>query len=259
MLTLALLGLASALGALALVVILIRVHRSGRKPPTGSHGTATIEFALVFPLLLILILMTLQVMLAMVGNLYVNYAAYAATRAAIVQVPRDLPGEPSNVYFVGGAKHEAIRRAAAFALVPVSGRSNDGGRIDADGYVAALRAHFAAQGLAQPGWVDRLAGDRVRYADAMTQVTLYTPTMGSDGLILAPITAGHEFGPRDPITVRVTHRFNLSMPYVRVFFQDGRHDASIGGSYSVVTTFDTLTNEGFDTRLPEEPVLPRRP
>src|SRR5690606_37869617 len=65
-------------------------------PQRFQAGTATMEFALVFPIFLFFILTLVQTSLLMVGNLYVHYAAFASVRSAIVQVPRNPVVDPYN-------------------------------------------------------------------------------------------------------------------------------------------------------------------
>ncbi len=230
-----------------------------------DEGTATVEFALVTPIVLFMSLVLLQVMLLMTGHIFVNYAAFAAVRAAITTIPYVTDGEPGNVY-VGGStlgKHEAIRRAAVFAVMPVSGRLDTTGTISPDAFVSGLEEYYAAAGQSKPRWIDTLAADRLRYADANTQVEVCELTAHDDGTItISPIGTGaeHTFAPHDPITVRVSHRFSLTVPYVRRIFADDEHSGGSGyGLYTVMSAQYTLTNEGIDKLLPPTPDLIRDP
>lgn len=262
-----------AAGAIGLAVLLARAHRRpvfSRRGAVGNRlagdesGTATIEFVLVFPILLVLILLLVQVTLLMVGNLYVHYAAFAATRAAIVWVPAATGGEAVNVIHpdARSSKYRAIRRAAAGALIPVCGRLESGGGsgIDPAVYADALRDHFDEGGGDRPAWVDKLVEQKVRYANANTEINLlvYDPDEPDDFALMAE--QGHLFGPRDPVTVRVRHRLNLAVPYVRLFFADGEHETVTGpGGYTLVEAQTTLTNQGVDPAMPEPPSVRRVP
>ncbi|MCG8508931.1 MAG: hypothetical protein MI741_06840, partial [Rhodospirillales bacterium] len=74
------------------------------------------------------------------------------------------------------------------------------------------------------------------------------------------ISGSYEFGPNDAVTMEVKHKLNLSVPFVRVIWADGRHGLSTGeGAYAEVTARTTLTNQGIDHELPEETTLPREP
>jgi Flp pilus assembly protein TadG len=238
--------------------ILPRLHRCDR-------GTATVEFALVTPIALFLSLILLQVMLLMTGHIFVNYAAFAAVRSAITTIPYVTESEPGNLYVSGSTlgKHEAIRRAAVFAVMPVSGRLDSTGAISAEAFVSGLQSYFEASSQTTPRWVQSLAGDRLRYADANTRVEVCTTEALEDGSVtITPISQGveHLFAPQDPITVRVTHRFSLSVPYVRRIFADDKHSGGSGyGLYTLMSAQYTLTNEGIAKTLPPTPALDRDP
>lgn len=263
-------GFTLAVLGVALVLIHRRVGWGGgiRRLFRGcERGTATIEFALVFPILLVLILLLAQVTLLMVGNLYVHYAAFAATRAAIVQIPRETANEPINMIWPsepGLDKYQAIHRAAIFALVPVSGRVSDGngsaGDVSPAAYVDALRDHFDQGQGDRPAWVDTLAEDKVRYAASNTDITLLVYDENDQDGGFEALQGVHTFGPRDPVTVRVEHRFNLAVPYVRFFFADGRYDTDDGeGAYAIIEAQTTLTNQGVPPEMPEPPAIRRIP
>ncbi len=228
----------------------------------ADEGTATVEFALVFPIALFLCLVLLQTTLLMVGNMFVHYAAFAATRAAIAQIPRNLTvdGEPVNVIVAGeGAeKFDTIRQAAVLAVMPVSGRSHNGS-VAADAFVSGLEEHYAGLNQETPKWVHTLAADRLRYAAANTQVTLLRTKGDADAVSFVSLNGGlSEFGPREAVTVRVEHRFFLSVPYVSAIFADGESDEQ-GGRFTLIAAQYTLTNEGIPVELPPEPELPRDP
>jgi Flp pilus assembly protein TadG len=252
-----------------------RSRRSAKKASLASdtRGTAMMEFALVFPIALFLILLLTQTTLVMAGNLYVHYAAFAATRAAIVTIPADYSAkdnEGPNVLTVGGAKFERIRMAAVWALTPVGGKGQ-GGSAPADQFAQGIDQYYSAMGQKAPYWADHVIPDRVRYADANTSITVLitTATTAPPQVTFEPLgngqtyTYGYGMGvapptdpprsSRDPVTIQVTHRFNLSIPYVRAIFADNR---SKDISYSTISAQYTLTNEGIDTSLPPRPTRP---
>ena len=86
-------------GVIALVFMAVVMRRLGaasrpvstpaeqRGLVRNTHATATIEFVLVFPIVLFVALLVAQSTLLMGGNIFIHYSAFAATRAAIVQVP----------------------------------------------------------------------------------------------------------------------------------------------------------------------------
>lgn len=229
----------------------------------GESGTATVEFCMVFPIVLFLCLILVQSTLLMVGNQFVNYAAFAATRSAIVYIPQDYTatGEPRNTIVPeeGKLKFDAIRAAAYLAVTPVCGKREDS--VDSlltEEYVAGLGNYFASYGQDTPRWVETLAAARLRYAAANTDVqVMYTlVTRGEvEQFDVAPEDS-YTFGPHEAVTVRIEHRLNLSVPYVRGLFADGEHNDG-RGSYALVTAQYTLTNEGVDPDLPGPPELER--
>lgn len=247
-------------------------RRRGTRPVAAvlrcERGTATLEFALVFPVVLGLTLVLLQTALLMSGQFFAHYAAFAAARSAIVHVPMDggALGSPRNVIVPapGEPKFDAMHRAASVALMPVageldSGAIDEGDPIDDAAVGAALGYYFTSRGADVPRWVETKVADRLRYAHHATDLTLMrTQGGGDDGEVaFIPLSAGaaHEFGPRDAITVRIEHRFHLSIPYARAVFTDGRDDW--GGAYASVPAQYTLTSEGVSPELPEEPSLRR--
>ncbi|MEM1445724.1 MAG: TadE family protein [Planctomycetota bacterium] len=280
---------AMALLGLGIALLLWRwwvgVARAVRRPVlrrvTGDEGTATIEFALVFPVLLVMILALIQTTFAFTGVLFVNYAAFAAARTAIVEVPRDL-GAPEGVNEVVGVnsqKRENIRSAAAFALMPVSGPGNGAGLGSGDTVGDAVDAIYTAEGLDAPRWSQSLVDRRLAYALEHTDVELralgevppqpdvfFEQSIGiagtEFGYVVSPnATSGARFryGPRDPIQVVVRHRFHLSVPFVGRLFGNGTH--SVDGAatpYRVIESDFMLTNEGIWRALPDESTVERR-
>lgn len=229
---------------------------------SGQGGTAMLEFALVMPFFLLICLLLTQTALMYGGTLIVHYSAYAATRSAIVYIPQDFDnqGEPPNVYYDGGVKHQRIRQAAIVAVMPVAGRmSVDTAGVQADEVVSGLQHYFARMGGNQPAWIDRLIADRVRYAadEQNTRVNVSRAVV-RNGIVSIEPPVNDEFSTRDAINVRVTHRLNLSTPWVRGLFADGSQPVVGGtGKYAEVVAHYTLTNEGIPDRMPDLPDLER--
>jgi hypothetical protein len=256
----------------------------------SESGTVTIEFALVFPILLTLGLLLLQTMLVMAGNIMIHHAAFAAARSAIVQIPRDLPeyDEPANQIFdaTDSAKRQIIRKAAVWALVGVSGRW-PAGATPVDTFTQGLSEVYTGTGQAVPAWINAQAGARLRYADAHTSVRMLVVQSDSPGspIVVSTVTDRVSqlisqgrldpdwpsnllpVGPRDPITVEVEHKLVLSIPVACWFFSSGRHAGSGPGGpgdnsrsyYSTVTAQCTLPNEGLSAAMPLQPTITRNP
>ena len=232
---------------------------------TDTSGTTTVEFALVFPILLMLSLLMVQAMFLMAGNMYVHYAAYQAARRAIVEIPQDYTTSgdyPANEYSNsrGSLKHDRIHRAAYLALLPVAGRSPSGGGAGAAGNVVdALSSHYSTYGATAPNWIDRMLARKVQYAADHTEIeVLETNVHPDDDVTFDPLPEQpYRFGLRDVVTVRLKHELNLGVPFASRFFADGEHGDGGTGRYTVVVADASLTNEGVPLPLPDKPKYDR--
>lgn len=243
-----------------------RTSRRSRSLWHDDHATATIEFTMVFPILLFLMMLLTQSSLLMGARLVVNHSAFVAARSAVVVIPMNRLDslEPYNTVqaYADSYKTQRIRQAAALAVLPVAGKMDEraGDNINTQPLVDGLSNYYQAYGRQVPFWVERYMPDRLRYAAANTSVTLMRTSVRDSALELLPVIDSHTYGPRDPITVQVTHRMNLAVPYVGMLFADGRHSGSEGGGlYTNITSQCTLTNEGVVNALPPTPELERIP
>ena len=250
--------LLSGLVLCAIVRILWEAGRANRRVPNPQGGQVIIEFAIALPIALMLVMIMTQSSLLMGGNLCVHYAAYCAARSAIVQIPRDLSGEPSNILAdPGSEKFGNIRKAAIWAVTPVSSSSQ---RLPDDGafeLVKGLRSFFNNYSDKTPGWVrlDYL-GRKIGYADWYTQVTMLRRE--SSGLQEQPVytelTYPYTYAENEEVRVHVDHTFYLSVPYANKIFakigsageQDDGRELDFGdGEYGlVIHAASSLTNEG---------------
>ena len=255
--------LAVCIGCLAAISLgiraIVRLGRPHRQSCRQSQGTATIEFALVMPVMLFLIMLLAQTTFVMAGNLFVHYAAFAATRSAIVYIPADYgPDEAPNVLLhePGSVKFDAIRAAAAIALAPAAGPMPHG-NAPAEEITTALEQYYEAYGRSPPRWTETLIANRFRYAydQIRTRVTVMHTFVDDEGVVVHADTdeAGEQFGPTEPVTVRVEHQLNLSVPIVWTLFADDTDD----GAYTMVAAQYTMINEGVVDALPPTPSLPR--
>lgn len=230
----------------------------------SQDGTATVEFVLVFPMALFILLILLQTVLMMSGNFFVHYAAFAATRVAIVQAPTGSDGGGGLLVQGNGDVFEGIERSAALAMAPVSGKlgtSGLGGR-----FASGFRDYFEAYGRPEPNWVDSIAAQRLNYAMRHTDVailqTLAEPGEAAGSVDFITLNNGDALllGPKDPVTIGVRHRLHLSIPYASAIFADGTHDTDGGEtSYAFIAATCTLTLEGYDRNLPPAPEIDRDP
>lgn len=265
MLRCAAIGLLCALGLAAGLTLLRRLHRHrpAVNPLTDTNGTATIEFALVFPILLFMMLLLTQTTTLMAGNIFVNYAAYAATRSAIVQIPRNLSDDPANRFTAssGHAKHDAIVRSAAMALVPVAGRkaSSDVGA-DSASFASGLAHYYESYNRDAPNWIDSLAAARLNYAMDHTRIIAHrTQVVDAQTVEFVQVSQGQsiQYDPREAITIRVEHDLNLAVPYVNRIYSTGEHEDG-SRQYRLMSAKYTLTNEGVRDEMPPVPSVPRR-
>jgi hypothetical protein len=221
----------------------------------GQDGSAILEFTMVLPIALMVVMIMIQSSLLMGGNLCVNYAAFCAARSAIVNVPRDLPpAEPLNVVGdeASSAKLQRIKLAAVWALLPVSSTNPDGPTVSSASLESALDAAFAGSAGGAPPWVHHELGRRMAYAQEHTFVTLDAPPppappVAGGAPVAAPIPGA--YAPGDDVRVRVRHDFYLSVPYAALLFSklagDGMQLDFGQGNYALIMRADcTLTNEG---------------
>lgn len=249
------------------LAMLLRSRTGHRGRCAGDErGTVMIEFALLLPVAMFLVLLLVQVTLLMVGRAFVHYSAQAAVRSATVQVPRDLgdmPGQQPNWIHTGrgDAKFDAIHAAAAQAIIPVSGRIAGTGD-DAESYAGAMADYFQRSGRDVPRWVDTLLAERHRYAMQHTEVDLLRVEQSPGGTIAYRALGrgmAHAYAPREPVAVRVTHRLVLPVPYVKMMFADGSiGEGATASHYTTVVARSTLNNKGDRRDLPPAPSLPRR-
>ena len=246
---------ASVVALIAVCWVCWQAGRRYRPSRDAQGGAVVIEFALALPIALILVLIMAQSSLLMGGNLCVHYAAYCAARSAIVQIPWDLsPGEPANVLKEDSAKFVSIRRAAVWAVMPISCSSKSYSPTlgDETTLVNGLREFFRKSDADVPGWVRRdYLGRKLRYATDYTQVTMLRRTGRGKRAEYVPVSYPYTYGENDEVRVAVAHTFYLSVPYAgylfyRVESAANQRKLNFGlGKYGIVIHAATsLTNEG---------------
>ena len=194
-----------------------RGSRGFRHLLRDEHATATLDFTLVFPIFTMVILVLAQLSLLINARLVVSYAAFAATRSAVV-------------WLEDGGEAVARERAEKAAEVGCSAIS-PADQVLGLGWLNALPV--------APLYVHALDGDFVRrvirggskfdYSKLATTARLRLP----DG----------ELGAHDPVTVEVEHLFYLSVPYGDRLFRDPG-TGLFGLPIRTIRDEYTLTNEG---------------
>jgi len=240
------------LGAMLLVVcfMLWRIGARARGRKRSEDGGAMIEFALVLPVAMSLVLLLAQSSFLMVGHLCVQYSAYCAARAAIVAIPDDLAmfsGEAQNYVEPdpeSSPKQIRMLRSAAWAVMPVSCSIEAQDKAELPELVDGLEEFFTAYGEETPGWVKANLERKWQYAIDHTFVEL------------APPDSGDLYGDDEDIQVSVEHTFYLSVPVARTIFaalDDGVElDIGIGEYGLTMRATCTLTNEGVQDYVDEE-------
>jgi len=237
----ALVTLASTAGLVLLGGFLWRAGARQRLRPRGEDGAAILEFVMVLPIGLMLVLVIVQSSLLMVGNLCVHYASYCAARSAIVNVPADLsPTEPPNFVSDDATASGKLRRvhvAAVWAVLPVSCSSPSIPEGDAATLKKGLEGLLSGFGQEPPSWIQEHLGRKLQYAEDHTQVSLSAPLKGD------------KYAAHEDIVVTVRHTLYLSVPYAsKLFATMAREGVELNfapGEYGMeITATCRLTNEG---------------
>jgi hypothetical protein len=220
-----------------LLAVLWRIGQAGRQVKrTGQEGVAILEFVLVLPVTLFIVMLMVQATMLMAGNLCVHYAAFCAARAAVTTIPLNLSGDPSGLCqnldevhktgpgetwnVCGDLKLQRIREAALYALAPIS----CGDVAQTDKMIplqTAVRDYYVANGEVVPAWVDGQLGRKWQYADDHTTVELVAgdnQTSMRDWTVNADMRV---YETHEEVVVRVGHDFYLSVPLARRIFAMG--------------------------------------
>lgn len=218
----------------------------------GEEAATALEFTLVFPLFLVIIMIIWQLLLLMNAAQLVSAAAFSAARSAIVMIPMQLGREGPNQLLgeESSEKRRVITQAAAVTCIPISPPITDwvksAGFLGGVGSLTGGLSGFSfvwvglakSAGLPNPG---RLA-QKALYAGQFTSVDISGDAQG-------------RFAENGPVTVKVRHKFFLNVPYVNVLFSDNNLFARFGqGQYRrafgwgvpqrTLTAEYTLLNEG---------------
>ena len=230
--------------------MLWRIGARARARRRSEEGGAIIEFALVLPFAMALVLLLAQSSFLMVGHLCVQYSAYCAARTAIVAIPDDLArfgGEAQNYVEIdpdASSKQRRILRSAAWAVMPISCSTRDQQKAERPELVEGLEDFFTAYGVSSPGWVRAHLERKWQYAMDHTFVEL------------APPVSGDLYGEAEDIQVSVRHTFYLSVPVARKIFaalDDGVElDIGVGEYGLIMRATCVLTNEGVQDYVDEE-------
>lgn len=148
----------------------LRMHRDER-------GTAAVSFILCLPIFIVIVSTIVQFALIVNAKIMVTHAAAQAARAGITSLPEELP--------------ENVRKAAAFALAPISPKSGEGNLAEAGDIYEALTTLGAKVGSDFPS----------RYTYANNAMTLTYPQLQYKNM------AGQDL----PVTIE--YKFQLTVPW----------------------------------------------
>jgi len=241
----------------------MRQARGGATLSGAEGGASVVEFALALPLLLTLLLLTLQIALLVQAKFVVNYAAFAAARSAIVTIPARIYSTRTGRYERANKLHlnnrdspkmGIIRRAAALpcaAISPVispsvllaTGLPSSGGALNA----GALETLVSVAALFPATADGRLVG-----AELLKRAPYSYDERNTSVEVLRAAAAGRDFSDHEPITVRVRYRYYLTVPAANWMlgkpYYGGGFISRSGYYYEVVEQY-TLPLEG-------EPLFP---
>jgi len=173
-----------------------RQARAVRRLHGAQLGTVMVEFTLVFPIILLVMGMVIQLALFANASLIVRYAAFSSARVASVSYTRTLIAIEESI----DLEPEKIDQAAHLVLASISPAT---GGNDAQ---AALITRFQSR---QNGvWGSRSYAQRMNYARAATTVTIddrYPPA----NFVFASV--GNVFAPKE-VEVTIRYQYLITIP-----------------------------------------------
>ena len=211
-------GAARAAGRLTTAVTLLLTSPPVQPPRhrrPGESGQALVEAALVLPAMVFLVLMILQLTMVQHARIMTDYAAFAAARAGVVF----------------NAEPEAMREAAAIALLPTTGRT------DTMASFAATRARMLGTGqLPSPELARRSA-----FGLPLVRVTVLSPKKSDFGGELGRHLGGREIDFDDvrpaaaranQLQIELTYFYRMQIPLANQLLQ-AIHFASRPTAYTL--------------------------
>lgn len=251
------LGLVLALLTLRFVSVLTRSQKSSSVVTAHSEsGASAVEFVLVLPALAVLLMMILQIALVVQAKFVVNYAAFCAARSAIVVIPDDvsISRPPESRNRLGNPdtseKTEIINRSAALPLTAISPLPGFNG---ATGLPVLTNPAPIADLI-------KLAPFDVGPRSMMGQVMLRAPyAYHPDNTMVKVLDAegneAHTFRDHDWVTVKVSYRYYLAVPFAKRLFGTAYSDNPIWNMLFGTDYYYPIV-EQYTLPLDGEPMLP---
>ena len=255
---LAAMGLGLALLTLRFVSVIARSQKSrSQVTENGESGASAVEFVLVLPALAVMLLMILQIALVVQAKFVVNYAAFCAARSAIVVIPDDVPisRPPESRNRLGNPetseKVETIYRSAALPLTAISPLPGLNG---ATGLPVLTNPEPIADLI-------KLAPFDVGPRSMMGQVMLRAPyAYHPENTIVEVVDVegdqAHAFRDHDWVTVKVSYRYFLAVPFAKRLFGTAYSDNSLLNMLFGTDYYYPIV-EQYTLPLDGEPMLPQ--
>ncbi len=183
----------------------MRIAIPGRELRKDETGQAMVEFVVVFPVVFLLCLVIMQTFLLLTARQVVNYAAYCATRSAIVIFP-----ESGNTI----AKKKA-KRAAAIACWSISPKK---------GFGATEKFIKPVEDIVEGATgINFDLGRRFNMANSNVSVNLEPAKLNAKT-------------PHQDVTVEVTYHYVMGIPIAnRIFYEMWKRDCKKKGKLYTFT------------------------
>lgn len=144
----------------------------GRFLSSENGGHYPLSFVLVFPIYVLIVALILEASFMLVAKMGTIYAAFAASRSAIVWTTVEKPSDRNGD--ITGRSRSKARQAAVQAMVPFSsglhpGNSSNSQKASSD-YLKAYKAY--TQGESKNKVRDEYVLNKYRYADGAVSVSL---------------------------------------------------------------------------------------
>ena len=211
-----------ALDLLLLAICLILLLRLVSRMVTGLRlrlalgrqaGSSVMEFVLLTPLLLTVLLVIFQLALIVQAKIVVNYAAFCAVRSAIVVLPSYVTSTVTNItedydeiYLDNpdSPKMHTIRRAAAIACTGISPPMEFNPLLWAEIGILPNPTNAALMWSVAALFRGSIPGVSLDYANTMVKITLDDHPAEGGRFNATNYTL---------VTVRVTYRYFLTVPF----------------------------------------------
>jgi hypothetical protein len=223
-------------------------------------GSVVMQFVLLIPLLIAVLLVIFQVALIVQAKFVVNYAAFCAVRSAIVVIPTSVRSTASgraelsnqiNLQDLGSPKVEIIRRAAALACAGISPKFTPA-------LAASTNTPPATDSVKSLEMLALLIPANVNRTDVAQEFVFRAPyALANDNTSVTIKIDKHPAGgigeaSYEVVSVRVTYRYYLTVPFADRLF--GTHFGSSG--WLTNAAFYIPIQEQYSMLSEDDPIFP---